>query len=238
MAYTKPVRLLQIWLAWSLAFFFCIAAPAQAMSASKALANPLATKLDTHYFPINNTDPMGLAPLSDLRAIISQDSVGKQYLGAFDKLAASGWQVKFGALTGIEGETRPDERAIYIKSGEHSIMQAGTFFHEILHALISEDSSLIPQGIYKADGGSRHAWVIGMERQMIDRLNQKGTFDAAKSALSPIRVPDLKVGQYLDNSAKFRGLNLNSNKVRQQIYDMIIDPKGSFQMNKKYVDEA
>ena len=60
MAYTDLVRLLQIWLAWSLAFFFCIAAPAQAMSASKALASPLATKLDTHYFPINNTDPNGL----------------------------------------------------------------------------------------------------------------------------------------------------------------------------------
>jgi hypothetical protein len=51
---------MQIWMAWALAFFLCIAAPAQAMSASKALANPLATKLDTHYFPINNTDPMGL----------------------------------------------------------------------------------------------------------------------------------------------------------------------------------
>ena len=60
MAYTELVRLLQIWLAWSLAFFFCIAAPAQAMSASKALANPLATKLDTHYFPINHRDPSGL----------------------------------------------------------------------------------------------------------------------------------------------------------------------------------
>jgi hypothetical protein len=65
MAYTELVRLLQIWLAWSLAFFFCIAAPAQAMSASKALANPLATKLDTHYFPINNTDPSGLFPYGE-----------------------------------------------------------------------------------------------------------------------------------------------------------------------------
>jgi hypothetical protein len=52
---------MQIWMAWALAFFLCIAAPAQAMSASKALANPLATKLDTHYFPINKTDPMGLS---------------------------------------------------------------------------------------------------------------------------------------------------------------------------------
>ena len=51
---------MQIWMAWALAFFLCIATPAQAMSASKALANPLATGLDTHYFPINNTDPLGL----------------------------------------------------------------------------------------------------------------------------------------------------------------------------------
>ena len=70
MAYTELVRLLQIWLAWSLAFFFCIAAPAQAMSASKALANPLATKLDTHYFPINNTDPDGLDHESEKKRLI------------------------------------------------------------------------------------------------------------------------------------------------------------------------
>ncbi len=53
---------MQIWMAWALAFFLCIATPAQAMSASKALANPLATGLDTHYFPINHTDPSGLRP--------------------------------------------------------------------------------------------------------------------------------------------------------------------------------
>jgi hypothetical protein len=53
---------MQIWMAWALAFFLCIATPAQAMSASKALANPLATKLDTSYYPINNTDPSGLGP--------------------------------------------------------------------------------------------------------------------------------------------------------------------------------
>ena len=53
---------MQIWMAWALAFFLCIATPAQAMSASKALANPLATKLDTSYYPINNTDPDGLLP--------------------------------------------------------------------------------------------------------------------------------------------------------------------------------
>ena len=51
---------MQIWMAWALAFFLCIATPAQAMSASKALANPLATGLDTSYYPINNTDPDGL----------------------------------------------------------------------------------------------------------------------------------------------------------------------------------
>lgn len=51
---------MQIWMAWALAFFLCIATPAQAMSASKALANPLATGLDTSYYPINKTDPDGL----------------------------------------------------------------------------------------------------------------------------------------------------------------------------------
>ena len=56
---------MQIWMAWALAFFLCIATPAQAMSASKALANPLATGLDTSYYPINNTDPSGLGPEED-----------------------------------------------------------------------------------------------------------------------------------------------------------------------------
>ncbi len=64
------MRLLQIWLAWSLAFFFCIATPAQAMSASKALANPLATKLDTHYYPINHTDPSGLYHLQEQSLVL------------------------------------------------------------------------------------------------------------------------------------------------------------------------
>ncbi len=67
---------MQIWMAWALAFFLCIATPAQAMSASKALANPLATKLDTHYFPINNTDPDGLKPVkfSTQRTIYIRDA--------------------------------------------------------------------------------------------------------------------------------------------------------------------
>ncbi len=73
---------MQIWMAWALAFFLCIATPAQAMSASKALANPLATKLDTHYFPINHTDPDGLLPVNiyvddDLYDKIDRDIVAE-----------------------------------------------------------------------------------------------------------------------------------------------------------------
>ena len=43
-----------------MAFFFFIATSAQATSASKALANPLATELDTRYSIAGNTDPDGL----------------------------------------------------------------------------------------------------------------------------------------------------------------------------------
>ena len=125
MAYTDLVRLLQIWLAWSLAFFFCIAAPAQAMSASKALANPLATKLDTHYFPINHTDPDGLEALTyGQRGTTNAPSYNINNLPGNAQNAALA-----GAIVGLALETAPTAglaiEYIGIRAGVSVISRAG-----------------------------------------------------------------------------------------------------------------
>ncbi len=79
---------MQIWMAWALAFFLCIATPAQAMSASKALANPLATGLDTSYYPINNTDPDGLAP--DPKLVTTIGTIPRIRIAGFGLRGAAG----------------------------------------------------------------------------------------------------------------------------------------------------